>query len=110
MAHHAQMTADEWITDVVGSGVYLPPKIPPGIVVAYVKGGTYWATIEEVNAVLFKYYTPSGTKLRKLVIDRSNSLDGNEMLHQETVEFYADVTAFELAIILAWFDSILNGA
>jgi hypothetical protein len=81
------------------------PSIPSGMVFAYVTGGTYWATVDEVNTVLAKHYTPSGNKLRKLVIERSNSLDPTGTTHQETREYYADVTAFELAIILAWFDS-----
>jgi hypothetical protein len=110
LTHHAQMTPDEWVETMLSDSVYVPPKIPPGTVVAYVTGGTYWATVDEVNKVLHDHYTPSGTKLRGLVIERSNSLDGDEMLHQQTVEFYADATAFELAVILAWFDSTLNGA
>jgi hypothetical protein len=102
---------DTTITAVLDEhGVYHPPQIPPGVVVAYVTGGTYWATVEEVNKVLFDHYTPSGTKLRKLVIERSNGLDGLEQTHRETVEYYAETTPFELAIILAWYDSAMNGA
>lgn len=115
MATHSQMTAEEWVEDWVCSGgasmVPLPeehmqdtPQIQPGLVIAAVKGGTYHASVQGVDKVLSKHYTPSGTKLRKLVIERSNGLDENTTTHQETVEFYSEATPFELAVILAWYE------
>lgn len=108
--HHNQMTADEWIEEWVTSGGEIAlqpdtPQITPGLVLASVKGGTYHATVAAVDDVLAKHYTPSGTKLRKLVIERSNGLDGNDLTHQETVEFYSEATPFELAVVLAWYNN-----
>lgn len=106
--HHSQMTAEEWVEEWVQSGGEFDgetPQITPGLVIASVSGGTYQATVPAVDAVLAKHYTPSGTKLRKLVIERSNGLDDNAITHQETVEFYSEATPFELAVVLAWYES-----
>jgi hypothetical protein len=110
---HAQMTAEEWVEAVLSDGgdnVYTAPPIPLNTVVAHVQGGVYFATVDEVNKVLAEHYRPKGNKLRDLVIKRSNGLDGLELTHKETAEFYAETSTFELAIILAWYDSVLNGA
>lgn len=106
MATHSQMTAEEWVEEwVMSGGAEDPPQvIERGLVVASVKGGTYQVTVPALEAVLSKYYTQSGTKLRKAVIERSMGDDDNEATQVETVDFYGDATPFELAVILAWYE------
>jgi hypothetical protein len=80
------------------------PPLPDGLVLAAITGGTYWASTAAVDKVLSEHYTPSGTKLRKLVVDRSNGEDDNTLTHQETAAFYSEATPFELAVVLAWYN------
>ena len=131
MAHHAQMTADEWaesvlaeddspVVGVLNDGntivrirshepdrVYnwnpttntaVVPPIPRGSVCAFIKGGVYTATIDQVNAVLDKYHTAKGHSLRRALFERMGA-------EQEDREFYEDATPFELALVLAWYNN-----
>lgn len=100
------------VDDVVVGGLELPAPtrltVPMGVVFASIKGGVYACTVAELDRVMEHHYTRSGSKLRRLVIAKSNALNDDPVTHAETREFYEDATPFELAVVAAWYDSSIR--
>jgi hypothetical protein len=91
---------EDWVATGGVTTLSAPSRVdvPMGVVFASIKGGVYACTTAELDNVLNKHYTPTGSKLRRLVVAKSNALDDNPETHAETAAFYADASPFELAV------------